>query len=68
MQTQPELRFLPSTDIRGAPNTERLSTDYRDYDIAADGRIAAAITLTTSPQYRVILNWLEELRQRLPTQ
>jgi len=66
VQTKPELKFLESSDLRGVPNTERLSTDYRDVDVAADNRIVAAISLSAAPQYRVVLNWFEELKRRLP--
>jgi hypothetical protein len=52
----------------------RLSTNVRDYDVMPDGRVLtiASGNIDQSSgriggQVQVVLNWTEELKQRVPT-
>jgi hypothetical protein len=57
---------LPPIPTRG------LSIDIRDYDVMPDGRFLSIVVGTdvsgvnAMPQINVVLNWLEELKQRVP--
>jgi eukaryotic-like serine/threonine-protein kinase len=51
---------------------DRLSPEPRVFDLLPDGRIVGAIApsevgRTASPDLRVVLNWFEDLKQRVPT-
>jgi hypothetical protein len=54
---------FPRPFVQGGP------TRVRNYDIAPDGRLVAvvpvAVTVSNAPQIWVIVNWVEELKQRL---
>jgi hypothetical protein len=52
---------------------DRVSTEVRDFDIAPDGRLLLTTvgddrsgSSNTGPLLRVVLNWSEELKQRVP--
>lgn len=63
------LAMLPARVIAG-----RLSTETRAYDILPDGRFVGLVgasetdpaPVASSGQLRVVLNWSEELKQRVP--
>jgi hypothetical protein len=74
VQTQPNLTFGRAASLVAPRNQERLSTDTRDYDVLPDGRVLSIVSMLDQvggsrfgTEYRVVLNWLEELRQRVPT-
>jgi serine/threonine-protein kinase len=75
-------RHLVSTAIEGGPTlTLGKTTDvldfadsppavYRNYDVSPDGSRFVLITqprTTSAPQFIVVENWFEELKQRVPT-
>jgi serine/threonine-protein kinase len=56
---------LPAKGIEGGPSS------IRNFDVMPDGRLlgvvnAGAQGVPASPQIRVVLNWTEELKQRVP--
>jgi Tol biopolymer transport system component len=61
--------------IGGWKNTFGGPTTIRNYDVSSDGKrfigvIASAVTdagAPRAPQIQVVLNWLEEVKQRVPT-
>jgi hypothetical protein len=68
----PSVSFGSPVELR-VPRPALLSTDMRGYDVLRDGRV---VSLTGGPddtaqaagaEVRVILNWTEELKQRVPT-
>jgi hypothetical protein len=49
-------------------------TSPRNYDVTPDGRFLGVVAAgqtqpagSTAPQIQVVLNWFEELKQRVPT-
>jgi hypothetical protein len=49
-------------------NLYSLDPNFADYDVAANGRfIAARNDHESSSEIQVVLNWQEELKQRVPT-
>lgn len=58
--------LIPRPFVNAPPSNERT------YDVMPDGRILSVRTdvgpdgRRMSPQVRVVLNWFEELRQRVP--
>jgi WD40 repeat protein len=72
-QTKPGVTFGRAVHLPMAARHDRVSTDVRDFDLLRDGRLL--ITLPgddqsspgdVAPQMRVVLNWFEELKQRVP--
>jgi Tol biopolymer transport system component len=60
---------LPAKGLEGGPGS------IRSYDVMPDGRLLAVVNAETqpsgapeSPQIRVVLNWFEELKQKVPTE
>jgi len=48
---------------------ERTSNQPRAFDMLPDGRFVGLVGSTEAPadpEFRVILNWFEELKQRVP--
>jgi len=73
IQTTPNVSFgkpvsLPTLTL------DRVSIDVRDYDVLPDGQFLSTVPAedntasrtAEAPQIRVVLNWLEELKQRVP--
>jgi hypothetical protein len=55
------------------PFVDRVSTDRRDFDVLPDGRFIGIgtsdrpdSTATSVSEIRVVLNWFEELKARVP--
>jgi len=74
VRTRPTLTFGRAVGLPAIPMQPRLSTNVRDYDVLPDGRILSTVNQSDqrgsgagSPQIRVVLNWSEELKQRVPT-
>jgi len=73
VRTRPTLTFGRAVSLPSVPIQPRLSTNVRDYDVLPDGRILSTVnqsdqkgSATNTPQIRVVLNWFEELKQRVP--
>jgi Tol biopolymer transport system component len=73
-QTQPGFRFGKGTNLPTSPTRDRVNSNIRDYDVMPDGRFISTVPagddtaspVTGPPQIRVVLNWFEELKQRVP--
>ena len=66
LQTQPAFVIGKTTPL---PIEGMISTGPRSYDIMPDGKfivILPAGSNAGTPQFSVTLNWLEELKQRVP--
>jgi len=71
VQTQPNLTFGRPVTLPRPATRDKVSTDFREYDIMPDGKLLSSVaaaeeTANAAPQIRVITNWFEELRQRVP--
>ena len=75
MQTKPAVTFGAVVERPVAVPHDRVSTEFRDFDITPEGRLLlttvgddrSGSANTGPPQLRVVLNWTEELKQRVPT-
>jgi hypothetical protein len=71
-QTRPSLMFGRPTALPITVRHERLSGDVRDFDVMPDGRLLLttqgddSAPGDTIPQFRIFLNWFEELKARVP--
>ena len=59
-------------EMTRAPLPGLLSIDVRGYDVLPDGRIVSVSSNTAGAaqfplEFRVVLNWFEELKARAPT-
>jgi len=74
VQTQPNFVFGKMVSLPRPATPDRSSSDVRDYDVMPDGRLLSTIPVgddsvsgtLAAPQIRVVFNWFEELRQRVP--
>jgi len=72
LQTGPSFTFGRTVDLPGTLMPDSRSSEVRDYDILPDGRfigfVAGRDTSENAgkPEIRLVLNWFEELRQRVP--
>ena len=72
LQTGPSFTFGRTVDLPGTLMPDSRSSEVRDYDILPDGRFIGFVAgQDTSgnagePEIRLVLNWFEELRQRVP--
>jgi Tol biopolymer transport system component len=72
--TQPNVVFGTPATLQARVTASRLSTETRAYDILPDGRFVGLVgasetepfPIASSGQLRVVLNWFEELKQRVP--
>jgi Tol biopolymer transport system component len=72
--TQPGVVFGSPASLPARVTASRLSNEARAYDILPDGRFVGFVGATdtdsaealSSGQLRVVLNWFEELKQRVP--
>jgi eukaryotic-like serine/threonine-protein kinase len=73
--TQPGVTFGSPVTLPARVTANRISNETRAYDILPDGRFIGVVPVsepessgaTTEPQIRVVLNWFEELKARVPT-
>src|SRR5262245_13763402 len=71
---QPSVVFGTLAMLPARVTAGRLSTETRAHDILPDGRFvglvgaseAEPLSVAASGQVRVVLNWFEELKQRVP--
>jgi serine/threonine-protein kinase len=73
MQTKPAVTFGAVVERPVSVVHDRVSTEVRDFDIMPDGRLLLTTvgddrsgSANTGPLLRVVLNWSEELKQRVP--
>ena len=74
IRTQPNFSFGKAVTLPKPPTNDRINGDTRDYDVMPDGRFISSVPASdegasgsdAAPQIRVVLNWLEELKQRVP--
>ena len=73
VQTTPSITFHTRTDRPVNMRHDRISSEMRDFDVLPDGRLIITTAATsqnpngdTGIQLRVVLNWVEELKQRVP--
>jgi hypothetical protein len=72
--TRPSVTFDAPVELPLAPKPLLLSPDVRGYDVLRDGRFIAVVPASDdasgSPvgsEFRVVLNWFEELKRLAPT-
>jgi hypothetical protein len=65
ISTRPVFAFGPPTEL-GGPQPGLQSWRSRGYDVLPDGRFVSLLLDTGSGEVRVVLNWLEELKRRVP--
>jgi hypothetical protein len=69
--TRPDVTFGSPVTLSARVTADRTSVETRAYDILPDGRfigvVPASDTASSETQFRVVLNWTEELKQRVPT-
>jgi Tol biopolymer transport system component len=72
---QPSVAFGSPTAVPTRVTSNTTSNTLREFDILPDGRFVGTVpgqeegsnSPTASPPVRVVLNWTEELKQRVPT-
>jgi len=71
---QPDVKFGSPELIRATVTADRLSNENRAFDILPDGRFAgltspggSSVSAITELRFDVVLNWFEELKQRVPS-
>jgi len=73
IQTRPTFSFGEPVAIPIDMSVQGQTQQYRRYDVMPDGKRFLVLTTNaplgtrSSPQVRVILNWIEELKQRVPS-
>lgn len=76
VQTQPSVTFGNPVEMTMVTFTRgHFSTDVRSYDLTPSGKFVALVDPqeqsrsgpSAAPEIRVVLNWFEELKQRVPT-
>jgi len=74
IRTEPAVSFGKPSQLRIEVPIQTIGTP-RNYDIAPDGKRFIVVMPATSaeakragPQINVVLNWVEELKQRVPAQ
>ena len=65
------VKFGTPTRFPATVTGDRLSAEPRSFDLLPDGRIIGVVNRsevgrTTDIEMRVVLNWFEELKQRIP--
>ena len=72
--TQPTVSFGKLTNVPARVTARRGSSSLRAHDILPDGRFVGLVPVGDSSstdlagaQIRVVLNWFEELKARVPT-
>jgi hypothetical protein len=68
---QPSATFGAAESFPAKVTADRLSGDMRAFDILPDGRFIGLTNgsgpeVARAPQLRIVLNWTEELKQRVP--
>jgi WD40 repeat protein len=74
VRTQSKLTFGKAVTLPKPATHDRLNDEVRDYDVMPDGRFLSSVPAAdenvsgpdAAPQIRVVLNWFEELKQRVP--
>ena len=74
MTTQPSVTFGNPVEMTRAFTDSSYSTDVRNYDITPDGKFIGLVDASEQTQsgtaaaseIRVVLNWFEELKARVP--
>jgi hypothetical protein len=71
VQNQSILSFGKPVNLPRPATRDRVSSDFRDYDIMPDGKFLSSVpaaeeNASSGEQIHVVLNWFEELRQRVP--
>jgi hypothetical protein len=74
VSTRPDVTFGSPVTLSARVTADRTSGETRAYDILPDGRFIGVVPAsdtessgTAVAQFRVVLNWTEELKQRVPT-
>ena len=73
METRPAVTFGSPTTVQVSAMQTGLSTNVRNYDVTPDGRVLAVapgidpVSGRNAVRVQVVLNWFEELKQRVPT-
>jgi Tol biopolymer transport system component len=73
--TQPSVTFGTPTNLPATVMANRTSVETRAYDVLPDGKFVGVVSSSeldslgavAAPQIRVVLNWFDELKARVPT-
>jgi len=73
--TRPAVTFGSPVSLPARVTADRIGSEMRAYDILPDGRFiglvntseADSLRAAGAPEIRVVLNWFEELKRRVPT-
>jgi eukaryotic-like serine/threonine-protein kinase len=65
--THPAFAFGTPVDLPLAPRPGLQSWQPRGYDLRPDGRFVSVALAPGAAELRIVLNWTEELKQRVPT-
>jgi hypothetical protein len=65
--TRPSFGFGMPIELSRAPRPGLQAWQRRGYDVLPDGRFASVVVAPGPPEARVVLNWFEELKARVPT-
>jgi len=74
VHTQPSFAFGKAESLPIGPTRDRINSDVRGYDVMPDGRFLSTLPAdeeevsgtNAAAEIRVVFNWLEELKQRVP--
>jgi len=74
VQTQPMFAFGKAVRLPKPLTRDRINSDFRDYDVLPDGRFLSSVPAgdesvsgsDTPQQIRVVINWFQELQERVP--
>lgn len=74
--TRPALTFGIPVNLPARVTGDRTSTQMRVYDILPDGRFVGIVppselgtrgpVTVAAPEFRIVLNWFDELKARVP--
>jgi Tol biopolymer transport system component len=71
--TRPTVSFGTPVELSRAPRPSLLSPDVRGYDVLRDGRFISVVPVsddiagsTVSSEFRVVMDWFEELKRLAP--
>ena len=70
--TRPAVAFGTTVELPSAPKPLLLSPEVRGYDVLPDGRFISVVPASadgsaSNTEFRVVLNWFEELKRLSPT-
>jgi hypothetical protein len=65
--TRPTVGFGTPVELTRAPRPGLPAWQPRGYDVLPDGRFVSVSIVSGPAEFRVVLNWIEELKRLVPT-